>query len=318
MPQLYKVLCKPHSHFSMMYKSDTIFGAVCWAVRYMYGNEALEELLNKFDSAPPFLLSSMMPLGYVYKPLIHPHKMTTVPDKIDKTKARAYLEKLKKFKRVTLLPVDVVVKYQNNIEEIYTADEDIVGKGFDEKQIGSYEITRNAIDRVSLHALQGVLFTELYMYATVDLMFYVKVMDDSFTKDWFSAVFETVGKNGLGKDCSVGKGIFTMKIEPLSNQEQQLFNYNSNTFCSLSVCAGKSCKPVYFTTFTRYGKLGGLYSQAGINNNLLYCKKPIVFYSEGSVFMGNEVSGSMIHDIHSHKGIVQYGYAFPLYFGYKG
>jgi len=37
-----------------MYKSDTIFGAVCWAVRYMYGNEALEELLNKFDSAPPF------------------------------------------------------------------------------------------------------------------------------------------------------------------------------------------------------------------------------------------------------------------------
>ncbi|HWQ35306.1 MAG TPA: type III-A CRISPR-associated RAMP protein Csm4 [Blastocatellia bacterium] len=48
-------------------RSDTLFGALCWTLRTLYGNAALERLLHEFDeaiaagSAPPFLVSSLFP-----------------------------------------------------------------------------------------------------------------------------------------------------------------------------------------------------------------------------------------------------------------
>jgi len=42
--------------------SDTLFGALCWGYRWLYGREALEELLKGFKSGePPFLISSCFP-----------------------------------------------------------------------------------------------------------------------------------------------------------------------------------------------------------------------------------------------------------------
>ncbi len=48
-------------------RSDTLFGALCWSLRTLYGNAALEKLLHEFDEAlaadiaPPFLVSSLFP-----------------------------------------------------------------------------------------------------------------------------------------------------------------------------------------------------------------------------------------------------------------
>ncbi len=48
-------------------RSDTLFGAICWTLRTLYGNAALEDMLRQFDEAlaadetPPFLISSMFP-----------------------------------------------------------------------------------------------------------------------------------------------------------------------------------------------------------------------------------------------------------------
>lgn len=48
-------------------RSDTLFGALCWTLRTLYGNAVLESLLREFDEAlaadisPPFLISSLFP-----------------------------------------------------------------------------------------------------------------------------------------------------------------------------------------------------------------------------------------------------------------
>lgn len=48
-------------------RSDTLFGAVCWAILMLFGEEKLVELLKEFEeaekngSSPPFVLSSLFP-----------------------------------------------------------------------------------------------------------------------------------------------------------------------------------------------------------------------------------------------------------------
>src|SRR5829696_2567571 len=41
--------------------SDTLFSALCHAYLELYGREALEGLLARFDEEPPFLISSAFP-----------------------------------------------------------------------------------------------------------------------------------------------------------------------------------------------------------------------------------------------------------------
>ena len=56
------VYLRPHSSFlrSQPPRSDTLFGAMCWGYRVLFGNDALEEVLAQFrDTSVPFLISSM-------------------------------------------------------------------------------------------------------------------------------------------------------------------------------------------------------------------------------------------------------------------
>lgn len=317
MAAIYKIVCKPHSHFEMVYKADTIFGALCWAVRYIHGEEKLVDMLEQFKQSPPFLLSSMMPMGYLYKPLLYPEKIDDTKTQYNGTKQskkqlKQKIEQEKRKKRITIIPLTLFQKYQKNFKGIYQ-DPELLKTSFLEAGLGSNEITRNAIDRISMHAREGALFTELYMYSIKPLVFYLKVLDSSYSLDWFEKVIALMGFSGFGKDCSVGKGVFSMSIEKLNKEEEEIFAFTSNIFCSLSVCAGSNCNPLIYTTFTRYGKLGGLYSQTGIDDKLLYCKKPVVFYAEGSVFKSTDMAGGMIKNVHVDQRIVQYGYAFPVY-----
>ena len=43
-------------------RSDTLFGAICWAIRWLYDEETLVKLLAGFaDGQAPFILSSLFP-----------------------------------------------------------------------------------------------------------------------------------------------------------------------------------------------------------------------------------------------------------------
>jgi len=59
--ETYAVYLKPKSSFITWPASDTIFGAICWAVYHLYGKPVLEEMLNDFNSKPKFVLSSAFP-----------------------------------------------------------------------------------------------------------------------------------------------------------------------------------------------------------------------------------------------------------------
>ena len=73
--KVFKFILKPESYFSEKLSSFTIFGALCWAVRFLYGEKELSRLIESVKKGE-FLLSSAMPRidgkDYVFKPILKP------------------------------------------------------------------------------------------------------------------------------------------------------------------------------------------------------------------------------------------------------
>ncbi len=67
----YVISLTPTSGFEILPHSDTIFGAICWGIRTLYGESRLLEILNGFKSKPPFLLSSAFPWKVVRKKQVY-------------------------------------------------------------------------------------------------------------------------------------------------------------------------------------------------------------------------------------------------------
>jgi CRISPR-associated protein Csm4 len=57
----YAIYLKPKGSFVSPIHSDTLFGAICWAIRVIYGAGPLEEILAAFNGHPKFVPSSAFP-----------------------------------------------------------------------------------------------------------------------------------------------------------------------------------------------------------------------------------------------------------------
>jgi CRISPR-associated protein Csm4 len=57
----YAVYLRPRGTLASEIGSDTLFGAICWAIRTLYGAGRLTEMLLGFNDCPPFVLSSAFP-----------------------------------------------------------------------------------------------------------------------------------------------------------------------------------------------------------------------------------------------------------------
>lgn len=66
----YKITLTLKSAISTPFDSDTIWGHMCWALKYVEGESALKDLLNDYDNGKvPLLVSNGLPKGYVIRPL---------------------------------------------------------------------------------------------------------------------------------------------------------------------------------------------------------------------------------------------------------
>ena len=52
----------PQSGFKTELRSDTLWGLICWAIRNLYGNDALENFIQSYNTGKPeFVISSTFP-----------------------------------------------------------------------------------------------------------------------------------------------------------------------------------------------------------------------------------------------------------------
>src|SRR4030042_1888807 len=58
------------------WQADTIFGHLCWGMRYLYGEEKLQDFLEWYENGmPPILLSNGFPGELMPAPLLPPESV---------------------------------------------------------------------------------------------------------------------------------------------------------------------------------------------------------------------------------------------------
>jgi len=144
----YAIYLKPKSSFISWPTSDTIFGALCWAIYHIYGQPELENLLKDFNNKPKFILSSAFPYLQTNNTIVH-----FFPKPLFLKLKSKDIEGLAKKKNDTLEFKRKIISIQETIKEIkkvlYISEEifkAVIKGSLDLKEIYSRLKQRGSID----------------------------------------------------------------------------------------------------------------------------------------------------------------------------
>jgi CRISPR-associated protein Csm4 len=252
------VYLKPHASFAQAVpRSDTLFGAVAWAIRLLYGESALAELLGQFDAAlqtdaaPPFVISSLFPylqhkgskLRFLPRPLqAHAQMALTSSQKF---------QLAKKLKQTALLSEAVFVAVASGeLNDDSVLDELLKGKQsrfalhggalITQAELGGVrlfpslysngETARNAINRLSASTGDDggqLFFTPIAAARALDAIeahtgFYCRIrLNDAAAPGIdakLKAAMRFLGEKGFGGDVSVGRGHCEIEIDETGSE----------------------------------------------------------------------------------------------------
>jgi CRISPR-associated protein Csm4 len=310
------------------FQSDTIFGHICWAIRFIHGeaSDKLNVFLNSYDNSehPPLLVSNGFPKGYLSKPIIQPIKqeeLETIVDTKDMIKNSFKIKNIKKIEYITNDHFNYLQKEKITPIKLFK----IMFNGYDSivddlSKVKSSVVQHNIINRIEGSVKTGGLYSqEEFFYDFEDInsgIFEIYLKTNFFSKEELKRIFEYIKIDGFGKDKSTGKGYFDFEIkEGIDLPEAE----NPNAFMTLSsyIPSKKDSIKGYYQTFLKFGKLGGLYAKGSPEVGGNPFKKPLIMFSAGSTFYENNFSkekmyGSLLRNVHHNAEIRHYAYAFPI------
>lgn len=343
----YLIKLRPKSSFEILPSSDTLFGAICWAVRTLYsesGDLGLNNLLKRFvqKDAIPFFISSVFPYTTLYngsevfyfpKPELPPlgkNQLTEVTEKyLDKWQIEfdrpcfssnifkiKTISEYKRFKKIRWIP-------QTQFEGIIKgrSEKDLFMEFLDNKiecpQLEFVAIQKNKLDRLSNSTTgEGQTFynKEIYFGKETGLYFFFKTDEIG----WFEPVFRYLSDTGIGSNKRTGKNHFW--IDTPSQSQFSFTVENATGFLTLSR---------YIPDFQNDGidfKAEALYQIKPIRSKVEsreefmgkdVWKDMTMTLLEGSVFKANDqnkIYGN-IYEVKELKGkkIYHYGISYPVW-----
>jgi CRISPR-associated protein Csm4 len=255
----YKAIIKPRSPFATEPVSDTIFGQLCWILKYI--GQDLNALLADYTSEPFCVVSDMF--------LNDCGNAVKIPLETPKGSKFEKLEKLVNRKELKNGMLSISSLFQGKIEQTKSATAK-----------HTVEIVHNSINRITGTTGEGGFapFSSIETFyddaAWFSLYLYIK--DDSH-RSMIEDAIKLMGKYGYGKDSSIGKGRFdVVSFEPVD------FEMKGSGFYTLGNCVLESCdyKDAYYEICTRFGKHGGDFVFTG--NPF---KNPVVMARQGALVM---------------------------------
>lgn len=280
--KLYKTTITPTSNFATTLKGDTLFGQMCWAIRYKYGEKRLAKLLKDYENKPFLIVSDGFASGYLPKPSLPSILLGENSDekKINRKKIWLTLEDL----------------HNGNFLNAKT-DAEINNSDF------SNTVVKNSINYKTF-TTEGNGFDpygeDEYSISSKDIYF---LIDEDFSLDELKECFQLLSKMGYGKNTTIGKGRFEF-----SEFEAIDVKTNSSVFMTLSPSSinNINCKNSYYEPFTRFGKHG-----ANLANKNPF-KKPLLLADSGAVivfedsidlkYIGKSIKGHSTHEETVHQG----------------
>lgn len=294
--KFYKVTLKLTSPYATDWQADTIWGHLCWALRFSYGENKLINFIARYGKGePPILVSNGFPGDLLPRPVL-PEKHVT---------ERSDFAMVKKQKKIRWLTPDEFIKTQNGEELVLS-----------EKNGETETVTlKNQINRLTgttsggeVGEPTGRLFSfEQHHLDAVSI--YLKVANDFVETS--KELFQNLSKSGYGKRKTVGYGQFSIQ------SFDEFIGFKSppkaNGFVSLSNFMPAEDDPTrgYWEILVKYGKLGEDYAITGNPH-----KKPLLMFRAGSCFYDTpcqEYYGRLVKGLSpQYPEVVQYGYALPV------
>jgi CRISPR-associated protein Csm4 len=299
----YRAILQMHSWTASEWQADTIFGHLCWGMRYLYGEKELKDFLNLYEiGAPPLLVSNGFPGDLLPKPSLPPMPADYT---ISLGEQRQLFDSHKNVKKIECLTPEEFARALNGEIPSQFLNTEVGSESHQIKRI----TLKNQIDRLTnTTGGEGQLFPfEEFHWDTVSI--YLRVGDGFVDKA--HSLFDYLAKVGYGKRKSVGYG----QIESYSFKQFDGFpaTSNANGFVTLSNFVPSANDPAVgnWSLLVKYGKLGEEYAQEEIA-----FKKPLLMLEAGSTFYDSPVKqfyGRMVHGVSpAYPQVVQYGFALPI------
>lgn len=308
MPE-YRVTIKPLSPFETPLHSDTLFGHLCWALRYLEGEESLKEFLDKLDEDPSaFLLSNAFPEGYLPCPVLEPWSRSE-QEAFQKERFPSMPDyeadgKLKTLRRRRLISEKLFDEIKGNLSMVQLYD--ALHKDKEETFCKNVEEWHNTISRLSNLVLEGNLFTCGATFYNTDLTIFVR--ENYFGKERLHKLFEFIGESGYGANASTGRGRFSCRINEKSLPGAD--NPNATMLLSNTIPSPTDPQDGHYNVFTKFCKAGGSYAVRGE-----FFKRPVLIIEAGATVMGQPRAyyGRILRNVHNkYNEIVHYGIGLPL------
>ena len=297
----YRVKYGLKSWVASAWQSDTIFGHLCWGMKYLHGEERLGSFLTLYyTGTPPLLLSNGFPGDFLPRPIAAP---LSIDPTLSSDKQREQFQDYKEVRKSQYLLPDEFDRAIGG-ETVLPSPE---SKPPEQKRV----TLKNQINRLTCttgEGEEGRLYNfEEYYWPEVTI--YLK-LEDEFV-DMARSLFQYIADTGYGKRKSVGYGeVETMSFEPFGG-----FNApaNANGFVTLSNFVPATDDPIHgnWQTMVKYGKMGEEYA-----SEEHVFKKPLLMLEAGSTFYDTpcrEYYGRLVKDLSGfYQQAVQYAFALPV------
>lgn len=285
----YKAIINPISTFGTTLRGDTIFGHLCWVLRYKFGEDKLNELLKSYENEPFLIVSDAF-----------------LSSNLPKPKAPSFC-----------LNENLENKKENR-KKIWLNLEDLQNGSFanakEEPQIlnKSEAVVKNSLNYKSFCTGESAEFAPYSEIENVvpksDIYF---LLDESkLQASELKQALEFLAKMGYGKNASTGKGRFL--LDDFSEIKVPLIKNDANVLMSLSPCVlDDTFKNCYYEPFTRFGKHGGdLANDRPFKKPILLADSAAVFWSDTAAQKG--YAGKAIKSHSAHQNTYHQGYAIVV------
>jgi len=268
-------------------------------MRYLHGEDKLQDFLKLYDAGtPPLLVSNGFPGEFLPQPI-------TAPPAIDKSlTSDVQRDKFRQHKKVRgnkWLTVDEFARVLSG---------EIVKPLAETRAVEEKRITlKNQLNRLTCTTDEEHPLYNFEEHYCPKITIYLKVSDD-FT-DIANQLFQYVANTGYGKRKTIGYGqIESMSFETFNGFKQP---QKANGFVTLSNFVPSASDPTQgsWNVIVKYGKMG----EEWASEDHAF-KKPLLMLEAGSTFYDmpcRDYYGCLVKDLNPiYKQAVQYAFALPV------